>query len=139
MTIPHVLGDLLARDAEVFRACTTKNFMNNLRTEIRDRAYYRKPKDTDGLSFGLTPEDAVHDLENYGVIGAPVGKIHDLPNRGLEVRTDPELPGHALLYGLPYKHENEKLAEDLAWELVKISRIVYRESYYPPGHRLYVL
>jgi len=136
MTAPHVLGDLLAPDSDVFRACTNKNFLNNLKTEIRDRAYYRKPKDTDGLSLGLTVDDAVHDLENFGVIGAGVAQIQNLP-RGLEVRTDPELPGHALLHGLPYKHENEKLAEDIAWELVKISRIVHNDSYYPPGHRLH--
>ncbi|MFZ0309365.1 MAG: hypothetical protein WAL89_14430 [Candidatus Sulfotelmatobacter sp.] len=138
MAAPNVLGELLARDREVFRACTTRNFLNNPRTEIRDRAYYRKPKDTDGLSLGVTPYDAVHDLENWGVIGAPVDRIQDLPTRGLEVRADIELPGHALIHGLPYKHENEKLAEDIAWELVKISRIVYNDSYYPPGHRLHV-
>lgn len=138
MATPHVLGELVAGNREVFRACTNKNFLNNLRTEIRVRAYYRRPKDTDGLSFGLTAEDAVHDLENWGVIGAPVDKIHSLPTRGLEVRIDPELRGHALIHGLPYKHEHEKLAEDIAWELVKLSRIVYSDSYYPLGHRLHV-
>src|SRR6266568_137096 len=137
MAAPHVLGDLLAPDSEVFRACSNENFLNNLKTEVRDRAYYRRPKDTDGLSFGLTPDDAVQDLENFGVIGARVAQIQNLPNRGLEVRTDPELAGHALLHSLPYKHENEKLAKDIAWELVKISRIVHNDSYYPPGHHLH--
>lgn len=138
MAAPHVVGDLLAPDSEVFRTCTNKNFLNSLKTEIRDRAYYRKPKDTDGLSLGLTVDDAVHDLENFGVIGTTVAQIQAIPTRGLDVRNDPELAGHALLHGLPYKHENEKLAEDIAWELVKISRIVHSNSYYPPGHRLHV-
>lgn len=135
---PPPLGELLTPATEIFRACTNKNFLKNpLRTEIRDTAYYRKPKDTDGLSLGLTAEHAVHDLENFGVIAAIVRDIHAVP-RGLEVRIDPDLAGHALLHGLPYKHENEQLAEDIAWELVRISHIVYNTSYYPPGHRLHV-
>ena len=137
MAAPPALGQLLPPDAEIFRACTNKNFLNNLRTEIRDRAYYRRAKDTDGLSFGLTAEDAVHDLQNFGVIGVRVDALHALEGRGLEVRADPELAGHALLHGLPYYEQDQKLAEDIAWELVKISRIVHNASYYPPGHRLH--
>jgi len=132
-TSPHALGELLARDLEVFRACTCKNFLTNTKTEIRDRAYLRRKKDTDGLSLGLTPENAVRDVENFGVIGTHVGAIHDLP-RGLEVRRDPDLEGHALIHGLPYVEEAETLAQDIAWELVKISRIVHNVAYYPVGH-----
>jgi hypothetical protein len=134
MAAPHALGELVARDTEVFRACTNKNFLNNTRTEIRDRAYLRRKKDTDGLSMGLSSEDAVRDLENFGVIGIGVGPIMNLP-RNLEVRHDPELAGHALIQGLPYVDENETLATDVAWELVKLSRIVHNSSYYPPGHQ----
>jgi hypothetical protein len=134
MAAPHALGELVAWDTEVFRACTNKNFLNNTRTEIRDRAYLRRKKDTDGLSMGLTSEDAVRDLENFGVIGIGVGPIMNLP-RNLEVRHDPELAGHALIQGLPYVDENETLATDVAWELVKLSRIVHNSAFYPPGHQ----
>ncbi len=133
MAAPHALAELVAREAEVFRACTCKNFLNNTRNEIRDRAFLRRRRDTDGLSLGVTPENAVRDLENFGVIGVFAGAIQDLP-RNLEVRHDPELAGHALIHGLPYVDENETLASDIAWELVKISRIVYNTSYYPLGH-----
>jgi hypothetical protein len=132
MAAPHVPGELVSRDAEVFRACTCKNFLKN-KTEIRDRAYLRRKKDSDGLSLGLTEEDAVRDLENFGVIGIGVGPISDLP-RNLEVRHDPELAGHALMQGLPYVEEDETLATDIAWELVKLSRIVHNSAYYPLGH-----
>jgi hypothetical protein len=135
MSAPHALGELVARDTEVFRACSSKNFLSSTKTEISDRAYLRRRKDDDGLSLGLTPEDAVSHLDrNFGVIGALAGAIQDLPSRNLAVRHDPEFPGHALLLGLPYVEENETLATDVAWELKRLSRIVYKAPYYPVGH-----
>jgi hypothetical protein len=135
MASSQPLADSVPRDAEVFRACTNKNFLNNTRSAIRDRAYLRRKKDTDGLSLGLTPDEAVRELsENFGIIGVFVGAVEDIPERHLSVRPDPDLPGHALLNGLPYVEENETLATDIAWELVNVSRIVYSSTYYPAGH-----
>jgi hypothetical protein len=135
MAASLAVGELLASNSEAFRACANKNFLTSSRTEIRDRAYYRKEKDTDGLSLGLTADDAVRNLDdNFGVIMALVKDIHQLPGRNLEVRSDPGLDGHAILHGLPYKEAEEQLAEDIAWELVKISRIIHSNSYYPQGH-----
>jgi hypothetical protein len=58
-------------------------------------------------------------------------------NRGLQVRDDPTLEGHALMHGLPMYEDNETLASDVAWELVNISRIEHNMPYYPVGHPLH--
>ena len=42
-----------------------------------------------------------------------------------DIAEDP--PAHALIVGLPLMDENPKLAEDLATELVKLSRSVDRQ------------
>jgi hypothetical protein len=128
------LGNLLPDESEVFRGFSNRNFLDNSRTVIRDRAYLRRKKDNDGLSVGVTPQDAVRNLrENYGVSGLSVERIHNL-GRGLEVRADIGMIGHALICGLPFVELNRELAEAIAQELVAISRVVYAEPYAPnPG------
>jgi hypothetical protein len=137
MAAPAALGNLLPNESVVFRAFKSAYFLDNSKTELVDKAYFcHKNRDEDGLSLGMTAENAVMALDkNHGVSSLPVGAIHDL-GRGLEVREDldPAFAGHALVKGMPLYEDNEKLASDIAWELVHISTIVHNKAYYPVGH-----
>jgi hypothetical protein len=125
------LGALLQDKLEVFRACSSPNFLDPTKTGFRDRAYLRRAKDTDGLSVGMTPEDAVRNLNKNHGVGAVYVFAINLLRRQLEVRYDPEEAGHALIHGLPFVEIDRALAEDIGWELARISRVVYCESFTP--------
>jgi hypothetical protein len=118
---PPSLGALVPDGSEVFRALSNKNNLRN--KTLRETTYFRRAKDTDGLSVGLTPTDAIRHVRAFGIAALPVAGVRAL-NRGLEVRTDSTEAGHALILNLPFVEQDRGLAEEIGWELVGISRIV---------------
>ena len=114
-TTPPRTGELLADSEVVYRAFSREGFRKRSSAKVRPAAYHRAPDHKDGLSLGSTPESAVAELEiNYGYCSISVGEIHKL-KYGLEVRHDPDAPGHVLLCNVPFligtDEERRKAAE----------------------------
>lgn len=130
---PPEIGDLLADDVVVFRAFATKAYRERPK-RIRSGAYYRSMSHTDGLSLGLTPEDAIAGLSrNFGYCSVTVGDIHKLPY-GLEVRAVKNQPGHVLLLKMPCidgDDDQRADAAEISNKLAKISVLQSCDSYPP--------
>lgn len=96
------IGDLVPDDQVIYRACLRKNYLTPDKQGVAELAFEKKGQNhTDGLSFALTPAQAVQPFErNHGVIRITVGAVRGL-GRGLEVRFDTQTPGHVLVRNMP--------------------------------------
>lgn len=112
----QVTHERLTDDTVIYRAASARKYLTDDKQNPAPQAFYRRPlyhsnPDHDGLSFGLTPEDAVRGLSKwYGIIRLTVGEIRALR---LKDGDDKELvvvndkPGHALIPNLPYHDETD--------------------------------
>jgi len=138
MTAPAVqLGDRLADGTTVYRAFSLDGHRRVKATpphSVRRRAYYRSKDHEDGLSVGLTPEAAVSRLQiNFGYCSLPVEPVHKLPYN-LCVHVDLAIKGHALICRVPPidgNDEEREIAEAIAGELARLSRVETCEPYPP--------
>lgn len=144
MAIPAVnpnLGEILADDVKVWRAFAYPSYRRRKGTPPHEARYFAYLLDDDdagdGLSVGLTPRDAVKGLnDNSGYCSILVGTVHGLPH-GLQVRGDPNDPGHAFICNLPLKtisEIEEARAIFIARELARLSGDVCCDKYRPNGH-----
>jgi len=128
------LGDPLADDALVFRAFALDGFRERKKMKVRPRAYFRSKDHEDGLSVGLTPDDAVAGLAtNFGYCRLPVGPVHALPH-GMLIRPDLDLLGHALISNVPCidgTNEERERAMLIAGHLARLSVVVTCDLYRP--------
>lgn len=115
----------------VYRAILKKRWMDLTEGKATPEAFFRRPHvDEDGLSVNIAEatnlEEWVRSFNAcYGVASLHVGRIRNL---GLEVT--PDNPAHAVITGVPFRHENEAEAEFIAGELAKQSRLPW-----PPSDR----
>lgn len=126
------LGGLVEDDVSVFRAFALDGYRK--KNKVRPRAYFRSKDHDDGISVGLTPEDAVARLEtNFGYCRLPVGEVHNLPH-GLQIRKDLEIAGHAVICNVPCidgTDEERELAELIAGQLARLSVVITTECFKP--------
>lgn len=131
------VGDLLAEDVTIFRAFSDKSYRHRKRNKVRSGAYLlREDEVDDGLSVGLTPEDAVKYLAtNYGYCSIKVAVVHALPYN-LQVRADNRDSGHAYICNLPLVTFSDRQREEamlVAGELARRSKVETCNTYIPNG------
>jgi hypothetical protein len=129
-----VLATHLLCPTILLRAVLKKGWLDS-QGSITSSAFLRDPKHPDGLSVNIagltnTGEWLSMFSKSFGVDSLHTGSVRAV---GLEVgQTEQDLvetpPAHALITGLPLTDDNPQLAEDLATELVKLSRRVDREK-----------
>jgi len=127
------LGELVDDDADVYRAFSLNGHRKN--QKVRAGCFYRRSDHHDGISVGLTPENAVADLDtNYGYCKLSVGRVHALPYQ-LRIRVDPQFAGHALIHNVPCidspNDDERKEASLIAGELARVAELVTNEPFYP--------
>ena len=105
----------------IYRAASASRYLTDDKQRAAPQAFHRRPSDEDGLSFGLTPEDAVRGLTKWhGIIRLTVGAIRALR---LKDDDDKELivvndrPGHVIIPNIPFHDEDDlpQLAEADTW------------------------
>jgi hypothetical protein len=110
----------LTDDTPIYRAASASRYLTDDRQHAAPQAFHRRPSDDDGLSFGLTPEDAVSGLTKWhGIIRLTVGAIRALR---LKDGDDKELivvndHGHVVIPNIPFHDETDftQLAEAETW------------------------
>jgi hypothetical protein len=126
--VTHLLCPII-----VLRAVLKSGWLDN-DGRITSTAFLRDPKHPDGLSVNIAVFTNVNQWlsafsRSFGADSLHTGRVRVL---GLEIGQAQQdcaenPPAHALIVGLPLADENPKLAEDLATELVKLSRSVDRQ------------
>lgn len=102
MAVSQNVGELVSNDKDAFRAFAVPGFRNRKKKRVEDYAYYRRAEDEDGISLGLTPDDAVSRLNsNHGYCQLSVGEVHKLPYK-IEIRLDNSMAGHAFICHVPF-------------------------------------
>lgn len=111
----------LPDDTIVYRAASASRYLTDDKQHAAPQAFHRRPSDEDGLSFGLTPEDAVRGLTKWhGIIRLTVGAIRALRLRDgadKELIVVSDRPGHAIIPNIPFHDEDDlpQLAEADTW------------------------
>jgi len=117
----------------VYRAFAAEGFRKRPK-KVRAKAYFRPADHVDGISLGLTPDDAVSGLQtNFGYCSVKVGAIRQL-GYGLDVRRDPKDPSHILLCNVPFligEDQDRGMAYEIASALAKISTVESCDLYPP--------
>jgi len=108
----------------------SKKWIGDDGTTVLPEAYLRRPTDTDGLSVGTSPQ-AVKGLplQIRGIASLRVNTIRTIINRDTKVHLDVVLkddnPTHGNINtGIPYLSDNRNVAEYLAGELARISKLL---------------
>jgi hypothetical protein len=127
--VTHLLCPII-----VLRAVLKRKWLDH-NGRITSTAFLRDPKHSDGISVNIA---ALTDLDqwlatfskSFGADSLHAGRIRAL---GLEIgQAEQDIyenpPVHALITGLPLTDEDPKLAEDLATELVRLSRTLDRQQ-----------
>jgi hypothetical protein len=113
--------ETLTDDTPVYRAASASRYLTDDRQHAAPQAFHRRPSDEDGLSFGLTPENAVRGLTRwYGIIRITVGALRALRLRDgddKELMIVSDRPGHAVIPNIPFHDEDDlpQLAEADTW------------------------
>jgi hypothetical protein len=132
----HALGETVAQES-IFRAYSEKGHRDRKSQGCasKPRAFYREQDDIDGISVGLSPDDAVNRLNtNFGYASLSVQAVIGIPGAGLEVRLTPVLPGHAAICNVPFINGNDEERERarlLAGQLARISICATADSHQP--------
>jgi hypothetical protein len=112
---------LVPNDRDVYRGMRNPSWSK--RGVVSHLAFMLRPATADfpieqDLSLGLTIEAAIDELrEHYGIAELSVLAIHELPH-GLTVRSAPNEPSKADLFGLPL-YSTEEYQRDLAVTMAK--------------------
>lgn len=111
----------LTDDTIIYRAASASRYLTDDRQHAAPQAFHRRLSDEDGLSFGLTPEDAVKGLTKWhGIIRVTVGAIRALrlkDNDDKELIIINDKPGHAVIPNIPFYDDTNliELAEAETW------------------------
>lgn len=134
-------------DTIIYRAAFSRSWLSDDKRRATDLAFHRRPPDhpspdLDGLSFGLTPQDAVSGLSRPvpGIIRLRVGDLRALrveiaPGKELNVFQD--RAGHAVIDNLPFYDESdfEQLREAIRWaEIIPAITEVRPEEQLPKSY-----
>ena len=127
MLVTHLLCPCI-----VLRAILSKRWLDD-NQQIMSTAFLHDPvKHPDGLSVSIALDTDLNQWlssfrKSFGADSLHSGHIRDLSLEIGQTSLDlAEAPYHAVIVGLPSPDEDPKLAEDLATELVKISRTLER-------------
>ena len=108
----------------------SKKWIGDDGTTVLPEAYLKRPTDTDGLSVGTTPQ-AVKTLllRVKGIASLRVNDIRTIisvdTKTHLDVVLNSDNPTHGNINtGIPYLSDNRILAEFLAGELARISKLL---------------
>jgi hypothetical protein len=108
----------------------SKKWIGDDGSTVLPEAYLRRPTDTDGLSVGTTPQ-AVKGLplQIRGIASLRVNNIRIIINMDTKIHLDVVLNGDNPTHGnintaIPYRSDNPILAEFLAGELARISKLL---------------
>jgi hypothetical protein len=116
----------------VLRAILSKRWLDENQRITSTAFLHDAVKHPDGFTVNIALDtDLDHWLssfnKSFGADSLHSGRIRDLRLEIGQTSLDlAEAPSHAVIVGLPSPDEDPKLAEDLATELVKISRTVER-------------
>ncbi|HEV2881079.1 MAG TPA: hypothetical protein VGX24_07355 [Pyrinomonadaceae bacterium] len=109
----------------VYRMLPTASGWQKSDGTVVPAAFYRRRRDTDGISLATTIQEGINRLAKYGIAvngvrSLHVGWVRDIG--GLDVEFNRSKDPHPVITGLPYSDDNPREAERLATRLRNISR-----------------
>ncbi len=116
-------------DQSLYRAIIHDNWLKDNNTEVKHPLFYRRDRDTKGLSVDTTPEACRANFHDpiHGLIVISSGQIREVTTQdsGDSLDVIPETPTHGNIKKVPYRNTDDDRIEAtyLAKELAKRVRV----------------